>query len=452
MNAVENRIRAATRAAGDTVREVRRPLRLDRFDPGADGAAGPGPGIRVRRARHWKAWMAPVTAAAAVLAIGVALVIVRDLPNGRVVPPRGPVPGSGVPAYYAAIAEPTGWYAYAPLSGAKAPAARLVIGETFTGRRLATVAPPRGATFMGVTAAADDRTFVVDTAPLSAPSTDGSDVPSAAARWWYLLSFHPGGTHAARLTRLPIPATPNGTLIFGIAVSPDGTKLAVAQASKASAAHGTEFVRIYSVRTGAVLFTWSAPIQGYSNLVPRQGPDNNATLFWTSDGRGLAWEYVSSASPGGGIDNQLLEVPFPGHRLYDYADASGAIRGCSPNGGLLVVADGSTVVCAPEGVLRDWGPRSGDAACPVGPSRTDLGVLEFPATGGLSRTLHAIGTNCAAGTGLAGMLWASASGDQVIGWVNAPPKLAGRPYAFTSAGYLPLPSFPAGVVFGGVAW
>lgn len=106
MNPVEDRIRAATAAAG----------------------------------------MAPVTAAAAVLAIGISLVIVRNIPNGRVVSLRAPVSGSGVPAYYVAIAEPTGWYAYAPLSSAREPAARLIVGETFTGKRLATVTAPRGAT------------------------------------------------------------------------------------------------------------------------------------------------------------------------------------------------------------------------------------------------------------------------------------------------------------------
>jgi hypothetical protein len=41
-----------------------------------------------------RTWIAPVTAAAAVIALAISLVIVRDIPNARVVSPPGPVPAT----------------------------------------------------------------------------------------------------------------------------------------------------------------------------------------------------------------------------------------------------------------------------------------------------------------------------------------------------------------------
>ena len=73
----------------------------------------------------------------------------------------------------------------------------LVVGDARTGKQLTTLAPPNGSTFFGVTAAADDRTFVVDTLPLVKP------LNPMAGRDWYLLRLAPGSSTPARLTRLP---------------------------------------------------------------------------------------------------------------------------------------------------------------------------------------------------------------------------------------------------------
>jgi hypothetical protein len=95
-----------------------------------------------------------VTAAAAVIALAISLMAVRDIPNRRAVPPAGPAPAADVPPYNVALQQ-TGKSLSSPEG--------LVVGDTFTGARLATIPPPRGSTFAGVTGAADDRTFVVDT-------------------------------------------------------------------------------------------------------------------------------------------------------------------------------------------------------------------------------------------------------------------------------------------------
>jgi hypothetical protein len=101
--------------------------------------------------------MAPVTAAAAVVAVALSLVIVREISNGPVVPPAGSGSASGVPRYYGAISGAKfGWYAYAPLT---VQPNDLVVGDTVTGKKLATIGAPTGTEWEGVTAAADDRTF-----------------------------------------------------------------------------------------------------------------------------------------------------------------------------------------------------------------------------------------------------------------------------------------------------
>ena len=190
MNPVESTVVAATRAYGDIVREIR-PLDLTRVP----AAARPRAGARRHRLRSW---LVPATAAAAVRALAIALVIVRDLPNGRVVPALPSATGSGVPPYYVAVTGPTGWYAYAPL--ASSPPAVLAIGETLTGKRLATITPPRGSRFVGVTGAADDRTWVVSTMHTSLRASPALSVT------WYLLRFTPGAGYT--LSKLAIPDSP----------------------------------------------------------------------------------------------------------------------------------------------------------------------------------------------------------------------------------------------------
>ena len=71
-------------------------------------------------------------------------------------PPR-PTPASGgVPRYYAALIP----------QGKGITRNEVIVNDTFTGAPLATVKPPHGSTLGVVTAAADDRTFVVTAAPM----------------------------------------------------------------------------------------------------------------------------------------------------------------------------------------------------------------------------------------------------------------------------------------------
>ena len=101
---VEDRVRTATRARADLVRDIS-PLDL----PAANSVRQP----RAPRAR-WSTWMAPVTAAAVVVALAVTTVALREVRNGPSVPAAnsgqsgtGATAAAAVPPrYYAALDNP----------------------------------------------------------------------------------------------------------------------------------------------------------------------------------------------------------------------------------------------------------------------------------------------------------------------------------------------------------
>ena len=157
---LEDRLRAAADATACTVRDVR-PLELP--------AGSPLRLPHLRLGRRWAMWLAPVTAAVAVTALAVALVGVRDARN---VPPVPSVPAvnstaaATLPAYYVALDDPLGTAFSGANPGIPRPGGSipdhvgLAVGDIGTGKRLVTIKPPKGLTFVGVTGAADDRTFV----------------------------------------------------------------------------------------------------------------------------------------------------------------------------------------------------------------------------------------------------------------------------------------------------
>jgi hypothetical protein len=278
MSREEELIRATTRAIASTVREVP-PLRLEpapdelRFQARAPRRRG-----GIRRPRRWWSWGAPLTAAAVVVALAIALALAKDLPNGRAVP-QGPTqattgPG-GAPRYYAAL-KPVSLSPQAQAAGVEEA---VYVGDSVTGKTLATFEPPARTTFQSISAAADDRTFVVfavtsSTGRFMPDMKQGVPVAKSVATLtggWYELRLFPGSAHPASLTRLPIqaPSWPDSSMggflapgqIFSSAVSGSGQELAVAdipdipQAKKLTG--DWHEVRIYSTSTGELLRDWT---------------------------------------------------------------------------------------------------------------------------------------------------------------------------------------------------
>jgi len=265
MTREEDLIRSTTQAIASSVREVP-PLRLE---PAADDLPSPARAPRrargsAGRARRWRSWAVPLTAAAAVVALAISLVLVRDMPNGTV--PKNlaaPTVPAGVPRYYVALKQLAG--------DMNSPSQRndIVVGDSLTGKVLATFAPPAHTAFESVSAAADDRTFVVFAVTSSTGSFTAPVKGTTIAGRWYEVRLAPSTAHPARLTLLPIkPLTAPASgenygyaneemnqLItsFGSVLSGSGQELAVPE----STVHGTA-VKVFSVTTGRLLHEWTA--------------------------------------------------------------------------------------------------------------------------------------------------------------------------------------------------
>ncbi len=267
MTTLEDRVRAATQAiAGTVAPDSAPPLRL----PAAPGR---------RRARRWAHSLTPAAAALAVTAVVLGSLALHRGDQAGLPASPGPLP-SGLPRYYAALVqEPSGpWWAQ--------------VRATVTGKVLATVRPPLPFTrFSEVAAASDDHTFV-----LAAIGPQGQ--PSVTQL--YALRLDPA-TGAVRLSRLPIPLIPERWRVNGLAVSPDGTRLAVALEPP-----GAERPRLqlYSMTSGVLLREW-----GVNTSHPGAAPVIGF-MSWSPDGRTLEYGY-----PLRGNGTALLDVTRPGTNL-----------------------------------------------------------------------------------------------------------------------------------------
>jgi hypothetical protein len=449
MTREEDLIRATTSAIASTVSDVP-PLRL------APATADPAEAARFMRrargARRLRGWLAPVTAAAVVLLIAAALVIIRDIPNGRVVPPITSASPStaGVPKYYAAPETVC----------STCQSTRLVVGDTFTGAKLATFTPPHGTTFVAASAAADDRTFVVDTVefPFNVETQHVT---------WYLLKITPGASTPVRLTRLRIPATPAAAMIGTVVLSPSGRELAVTYRFR-HAMPMTTVLRIYSVATGGLLHSWS------TDTAVALGPfdftsyvQSNNQLTWVDGDRALS--FSTSSNIGNGLFPSAIDVAV---RTLDVTTAGGdlirdsrvvwSMRIPAGRSGLaepLCVADappltsnGKAVVC--DGITGGPGPGGGIVKTRYA-WRLVWGTYETsaPKTARILYKFTAHATENAAWGSSASVQWVDGSGStMIIAWSIASQVTH---FGVISHGKLtPLPS-PPGITLGTppeIAW
>ena len=154
----------------------------------------------------------------------------------------------GAPRYFVALAH-TGQ------ARTQIRTADAVVANTATGRIIARVAVPKPYNaFVAVSGAEDDRTFVLAAQELTAQSAR-SQLNTGSATRFYQLRISTAGQPRAVLTALPLPVLPAGNFSeFGsIALSPDGTRLAVQLfAAEYRSPYG---VRVYDVANGSYR-TW----------------------------------------------------------------------------------------------------------------------------------------------------------------------------------------------------
>jgi hypothetical protein len=415
----EERLRAATRAAGDTVPPGSAPpLRLS-DDPAAGPHRGGAPGRR-----GWLRALTPLAAAAAVAGVVIASLTLTSGKDGRSGAARGhgpaAVPIGSAPPYYVA------------LSGLPGQPGRAQIRATATGKVLATVTPPkpyRGFTL--VSGQADDRTFVL-AAQRWWPITSGTRGLAAQQRdnttavVFFRLTYVPR-TRTTRLAALPTAGSITSQDLSGLAVSPDGSKLALivrpAEIRVITLAVGSERDWIWPHTLG----TWTPKSAG-DTWVGNSKP-SGAPLSWTADGRTLAFQLWTKS--GGITEVRLLDTSAAGSSLSS-SKISVRFTGLGelkegPAGNTLITPDGSRIVTVTTG-------RAGN----------DYRLTEFSADTG--RSLGGPGRRAPAGA-VWDVLWTSSDGSTLI--VEAGP---GRGQAGPGPGILRdgrltrLPRAPSGTV------
>lgn len=387
--------------------------------------------------------LAPVAAAAVVVAVAVALVLVRSLPNGRVAASSSPGASAatgngpataGVPGFYVAWMQADKPY--------------LVVGDTVTGKRVATIPSPPDIRLEAVYGTAtNDRTFIA--AGQATPAAGGGTV-------WYWLRISPGGNAVLEFGALPIAVN---QVPAGAALSPDGSELAIALAGSRPE------LRIYSVKTGALLHSWTTKTPGEimtEKLQPGSWQDTAMTLRWSASGRQLAFDW-------NGLAIRSLDATGPdgdfiaSSRLVAVTGTTYATLGsftCDAARGWQLTGDGQGIVCAggshtsiaqPCGTGEECTYVQGDA----------LGFLRQQVTsqGGTETSLldgEPAGTGPATAGDGAYLSWANDDGSVLIGSLvrDGKPRFG----IFRGGTFTPLPALPAslptpaGVLDGTVSW
>ena len=346
MTPLEDTLRAALRETAGEIPADPPPLRLSpRRRPA-------GRGLR----RAWVAWAAPLAAAAVVVAVVAAsLAVTGGKPRPPAATPRpatsatyAPVGPDGIPLYYVALTTRGQAQEY----GTAATTAE--VRATATGAVLATVVPPKPyATFTGITAAADDRTFVLvaeeKNNPPASVQQEAREYPfgyAPRARFFLLhvdpASATPGGR--ASLQALPAGFIPAGDTVHDMALSPDGHSLAADVGGVLSDSQ----LYVFNLVTGTTR-AWS--FKTCSHCLPGSGGlgfggVNADALSWTADGQRIA--FVGPGSGQGAV--RLLDLSKPGSNLLTNSQAVvGSPSGTGPYWrGALITPDGQSVVVIQE--------------------------------------------------------------------------------------------------------
>jgi hypothetical protein len=318
--------------------------------------------------------------------------------------PAGRLPPESVPPYFLAFTGPTGPADPAPQQP------DITVRATFTGQVLATVsAPGNPGTFTFASASASDgRTFLVGADPW-APSSPAGGYASPSVSF-YLLRFGPA-SRRAQLTPVPVPPASLDELVSA-ALSPDGTRLAVAEAG-----HGDVLdVHVYPLPAGGPGQAWTVTGRIASDVW-------GARLSWSANDRvlavGLAFGTV-----------RLLDTGVPPGRAVAVEDITLGVRdGYQCYYPVLMTSDGSKLVC---GVAADYYYREAGGS---EPGRGGFAVYDIR-TGDLTDVLGAEGPG-QPGVGpwrqTPAVAWASPRGTILIGQ-----PMLGKVSIFSNARYQPI--------------
>jgi hypothetical protein len=339
MTPLEDKLRAALRESADEIPAQAPPLRLQ-------------PGRRTRWRRRI-GWITPLAAAAVVVAlIAVSLALAGGVPgHTRSAQPAQRQGVNSVPPYYVALVTGHG-----RPDEDNSPGTVAEVRATTTGAVLARIVPPKPyADFSGVTAAADDRTFVLvaeeklNPPPLNRQYQEKYPIGYYPASRFFILHIDPGaGTSRARASLQPLPAAfiPANNEVHGMALSPDGASLAAVIGAQLGL-YGTR-LSVFNLASGTSR-TWS--FKACSRCFPSggglgYGGTNVDDLSWTADGRYLAFIGPGGASLQAPSGVRLLDTSAPGTNLL--ADSKPVVGGGPSWRGAIITPDGRTVVAIEE--------------------------------------------------------------------------------------------------------
>jgi hypothetical protein len=419
---VEDRVRAATHARAALVHDVR-PLDL----PTAPG--------RAPTARRRVAWTAPLAAAAVVIVVVGSVAAGSWLAtsgNSRSSNPAATKQGastgsfSGVPAYYLAVESPS----------------LAVVRATATGATLARVTTR--IPFVGVTGAADDRTFVLDAQrQVMGPTVQWPGQPA-----FYLLRLSGAGAEES-FTRLTIPALPKGTAVTGLALSPDGSTLAV-EVGSGNGQPGLLEIRVYTLATGAFR-TWST--HGSDDSVDPggftgSGVDGSQTISWTADSRTLAFDWGNHSF----IGVRLLDTTASGDNLIADSrlaviEASFTSQGGRQSGPPSLSKDNISQ-CVTDGIISSDGSA---IVCgyttSVESGETTTGFIRYSTTTGQPTAVLGVYQFQGQAPGDISLYWVNQTGNVLIGGILTPSGI--RVGVINSERFTPLPGIAN---LGAAAW
>jgi hypothetical protein len=378
MNTLEDRVRAAARAAAATVAEGSAPpLRLPQ--------SGRRPGPLGWDGRH--PWIVPLAAAAAVIVLIAASIFAAHavVPGTRRPAPLStPLPrlADGLPAYFLeySISDRVGPEPRTASEGSPPIPSRLRSHETLhvvataTGKVATTASLPGYVTAIAASGGAFFAAVVKDN----------------LARF-YEVRLTDRRT-ATTVTELPI--RPDGAPLAFMTVSPDGTKLAYSTLAMHGAFGEVQNLVVASTAEGSQR-EWLTP--------PQDSRGSMGSMSWLADGRTLAFNWTASAETPSTTSLRLLDTTAPGSDLM-------AGRAVLPSVYGARTFSNHTTVLSPNGQVV-VGSASGSAA-----SRPpEDSVLAFSTATGKETVLYRASPNGEYGTGCySPPVWISNAGSEVL--------------------------------------
>jgi hypothetical protein len=414
---IEDRVRAATRARADLVRDIR-PLTL----PGDllfsdDRAERAG---RLRGARQVRAWLIPLAVAAVVVALALTLVAVRH----AAAPRQEPVPAAPsavlakIPRYYAVIGQ------YGDF----------MIVDDRTGKKVVDFAAPGGGTLDSVSASADDRTFIL---------TSSTKVNQDTTRWTVRkirLFPHPGLVFNE--AAIAVQDTDNAVHLNAF-LSPGGREVAVEFERLTGPTTVTTTIQTYHATqssSSGPLRTWTATLRDAGPIGDLSWHGNDQTLVFSTPDAAVSGDRppaynreraLTTTAPSGDL-MAASRVIFSGPSSLNVF-AGPATPNAVSCAALRITPDGQTAVCGTRAGVDVPDARPG---CTAGPS-----LFAYSVRSGQRERVLADYPPCDVGSAVP--VWTDATGSTVVS--EFPGKSTRTVLRVVSGGKLyslPLPATP----------